>query len=669
MSEALLPETTSGSGEPRSETCAATVGLLGTGWLATAMKAYVGDGPDWIVTDALDRLPRRCRVLVVASGVARGERQRQVHAWASRRGVPWFPVRIDGGAAVLGPATGPGLSGCPACAEHRQRNNEPEGLGRQALHDRFGDTFGAEPSTPPNPFLASPVAALTADEVDRLLGDPLTARTCEAVLRIDLATGATSRHTLVAHPSCPECSDSPWDGPERARIVLTPMPKTHPRGLRTRDLAAQRTELEQRYVDPTTGVVSTVDRWSRSSAAGAIARLCPATAVHSGQHGHGRAFDFDSARLTALLEALERLSGQTPRGRRTRVVASHHEVADRAVDPLSLGLYPEERYRTPGFPFVEYTPDRELSWVWGYSFRRDEPVLVPESYAYYGLGCESQPLVFETSNGCALGGCLIEAIVHALLEVAERDAFLMTWYARLPVPQVDLRSATDRRIPLLAERARHELGYQLHAFATTLEQRVPSFWVMAVASDDDRMKALCGAGAHLDPERALVRALGELTAFLPGPDERHDLDAATRMLVEPDQVRSMDDHSILYGHPAAFERLSFLFDGPMRTLPELAAQWPWPHHDDLTKDLTELVNRYVDSGLDVVVVDQTSPELVAEGLACAKVVVPGTLPMTFGHRFRRVDGVPRLHTVPRLLGHRDRDLSPDEINPHPHPFP
>ncbi|MEV5412704.1 hypothetical protein AB0K60_28210 [Thermopolyspora sp. NPDC052614] len=26
-------------------------------------------------------------------------------------------------------------------------------------------------------------------------------------------------------------------------------------------------------------------------------------------------------------------------------------------------------------------------------------------------------------------------------------------------------------------------------------------------------------------------------------------------------------------------------------------------------------------------------------------------------------------TVPRPLGHRDRDLPPDELNPHPHPFP
>ncbi|MFD2353972.1 hypothetical protein ACFSTC_38920 [Nonomuraea ferruginea] len=75
------------------------------------------------------------------------------------------------------------------------------------------------------------------------------------------------------------------------------------------------------------------------------------------------------------------------------------------------------------------------------------------------------------------------------------------------------------------------------------------------------------------------------------------------------------------------------------------------------------------SGLDVIAVDITSPEAKACGMSAAKVIVPGTAPMTFGHRYRRVHGLPRLLSLPRLLGHRDRDLGPEELNPYPHPFP
>jgi ribosomal protein S12 methylthiotransferase accessory factor len=130
----------------------------------------------------------------------------------------------------------------------------------------------------------------------------------------------------------------------------------------------------------------------------------------------------------------------------------------------------------------------------------------------------------------------------------------------------------------------------------------------------------------------------------------------------------MEHHRQLYCHPGAWGWLEFLpGSGPGRPLADLAR--PWPPHADLADDLAELVGRYLASGLDVVVVDTTCPELSEGGFAAVKVVVPGAVPMTFGHRYRRVNGLPRLLTVPRLLGYTDRDLRPDELNPHPHPFP
>ena len=85
--------------------------------------------------------------------------------------------------------------------------------------------------------------------------------------------------------------------------------------------------------------------------------------------------------------------------------------------------------------------------------------------------------------------------------------------------------------------------------------------------------------------------------------------------------------------------------------------------------MTEVLRRLSSHGLDVVVVDQTTPEHRAGGLHCVKVIVPGTLPMTFGHANRRVHGLPRLFAVPALLGYRLQSLAPQDVNPHPHPFP
>ncbi len=608
----------------------------------------------------------------------------------------------------------PGTAGCPNCAELRHRDNHADVDGHQALCARFGDTPAVRFPAAVNPFAARIVAALVTDEMSRLLTAPRTARTRAALLRLATETGLVSRHRVVAHPLCGDCAQPVPDGPEQARVVLAPARKTSPEAFHTTPAAELAARVQRTCVDPLTGVVAGVDTWLTPTAAGATARVPRAGDGRGGLLGHGTAGDFRSARLAALLRALERLTGARPRGRRAQVYASYREIADHAVDPTTLALL----HRTPvagragadravdvGETAVldlvpalamlaDADPDAEpadlaapvgpptaapqpTTWVWGYSFGRGEPVLVPEGCVYPDTGAQGGP----EAVGCAVGACLAEAVLRGLLTVAERDAFLLTWYARLAVPQLALDAVSDRRITLLAEQVRHEFGYRVHAFDTTLEQGVPSCWVLAVrdeaaaggsaprARSRSQLAALCAAGAHPVPERALLRAVRELSAALPGSIQRHDHRAAAALLDAPELVRTAEDHRLLYGHPDALRRLDFLWQGPARPPARPGQRRPWPAHSDIAHDLVELVGRYLASGLDVIVVDQTGDELRAAGLTGVRVLVPGTVPLTFGHPARQLLGLPRLHTVPRLLGHPDRAGSAGEINPHPHPYP
>ncbi|MFB6437818.1 TOMM precursor leader peptide-binding protein [Streptomyces sp. NPDC056411] len=645
----------------------------------SARVAVVGKG---VLASALRTALSRTHALVPAEGPAYEAVVTAEDGWVTateppRPDVRWLPVRVELGLLVVGPTTVPGRAGCARCARTRRHRALGKDSPRAALLRRHGEQLAGRTSPVLTTWACETAAALVSGEV----ASPTGRLTDRAVAFLSLTTMAVDVHPFLPDPACPWCGGLPEDRPPV--LMAEPRPKPDRDVPRVRDLRADWDGLVARYVDGRTGLVRQLD----------VRTDYPYPMVSAPLHlpggeqeaGFGRDLDYGAGARTALAEALERLGGARPGGRRTTVRASHAEVADRALCPPDLGLYPPERYADPDFPYPPYRPDLELNWVWGHSFVRDAPVLVPEDYAYYRTRHDNpaaRPLAYEVSNGCALGGCLEEAALHGLVELAERDAFLLTWYARLPVPRVDLRTVSDPRIGALIERIRQGSGHRVLAFATTPEHGIPTAWVMAVRPSGpgrhDEPAAVCAAGAHFDPERALMNGLLELTANLGWNRSafRQERDRIAAMVDEPDLVREMRDHALLYCHPAAFDRLAFLLggDGDVERggLPveeAFAHATCRPRHADLRDDLAEAVARFTDRGLDVIVVDQTTDEHRAGRLACAKVIVPGLLPMTFGHRMRRTFGLPRLLRLPAELGHRATPLVEGEINPHPHPFP
>jgi ribosomal protein S12 methylthiotransferase accessory factor len=617
------------------------------------------------------------RLLVTASDGWDCRAYERIQALCAAHRTSWLPVRTELGQTVIGPIYTPGVAGCVTCAELRRSLADEQFAVRQSVRQRY-----VRLADQPSPWLtvltARTVAAVTADEVIRS-SLPRSGRTSCAMLYVDLETLAVGTHRFLPDPLCPVCGALPDDSREAARIVLRPRPKPAPGSYRVRPLGdAELGRLREIYVGEETGLI----RRAQTFASGGLAVGAAAMRTRwqaRAELSWGRTLRHRTSEIVAVLEALERYGGMAPGGRRPVVRASFAEVRDMAVDPRTLGLYPPDHYARPGFPFQPFDVGRACRWVWGYSFARHEPILVPQTYAYYRAHVaepDDPSFAYEISNGCALGSCLEEAILYGILEVVERDAFLMTWYARLPAARIDLSSARDRSIPMLAEAFEAETGYRLSAFDITMEHGIPSVWAMAVCPPGTDQPALaCSAGAHLDPEQAARGALCELGPILTDLIGRYP-DTAERgraMARDPSLVVSMNDHSVLYANHEASSRLEFLTTSAQsRSFADIQSRHGTAdafQNTDLTDDLAELLRRLRCHGLDVVVVDQTTPEHRAGGFCCVKVIVPGMLPMTFGHDNRRIDGLPRLFEVPRLLGYRDRALPPQDVNPHPHPFP
>lgn len=586
--------------------------------------------------------------------------------WSERSGTPWLRGFVSFGEAVIGPLIRPGRPGCAECADMRRIM---AGSHRRE-HWRLRERQASQSHVSPDAWAARngllQAAHLIASEAKRVLQGK-SAQTEDHILLLNLQTLISSRHMILPEPLCPVCSRLPEDEEEAARISLQPSPKASPGSYRCRSIDDLKRVLMKDYLDPRTGIFNGKMYDMVSPFADASVNL----PLFGGDEGTaGRTQSYAESELTAILEGLERRCGLTPRGKRTVVRDSYRNLEHLALNPLQVGIHAKEQYERPDYPFQPFEPDRTMNWVWGHSFLHNRPILVPELLAYYSTG-HGEGFVYETSNGCALGGSLEEAIFYGILEVVERDSFLLTWYAQLPIPRLDAYSIDDRECRLMVERLQAVTNYDLHLFNATMEHGIPSVWVLAKNRTQKGINLVCAAGAHPDPIRAVKSAIQENAGMLETLNDKFEShrEQYARMLDDPELVREMDDHSMLYGLPEAEQRLEFLLadNRPLRTFNDEFKRKEW--RADLTDDLKDFLTVFRRLNMDVIVVDQTTPETLRNGLHCVKVLIPGMLPMTFGHHLTRLTGLDRVLRVPMKLGYTKQFLTAEQLNPHPHPFP
>lgn len=581
-------------------------------------------------------------------------------------GIPWIRGFAAFGEIILGPLVFPDKQGCSQCADSRYIM---AGNDRKEMFD-IKKIIMNQTNFPQEPWISNSgvqhAAYLIQEEVHRFLKGE-TGRTCEKVLIINLNTLKTSSHFFLPNPSCAVCGVLPMDTASESEILLKKCPKTNIDSYRCRSIEDLERVLPKDYLDFRMGLLNG-KRYDLISPFADTAVNLPL--LIGNEISSGRTHSYTISEAAGILEGLERYCGYTPRGKRVVIRDKYNNLIKQALNPYMVGIHSEEQYNLPEFPFKPFDPERIINWVWGYSFSQKRPILVPEILAYYSLG-GGEGFVYETSNGGALGGSLEEAILYGIFEIVERDSFLMTWYGQLPIPCLDPYSANDPELLLMIQRLQTVAGFHVHLFNSTTENGIPSIFAIAKNTKQKGMNLVCGAAAHLDPVRAAKGAVQELAGMLLNLSTKFETNKEKylKMYYDPSLVTQMEDHSMLYGLTEAEHRFSFLLDN-QRPLRSFEQEYLLPKKQaDLADDLTDVLNIFKQLNLDVIVVDQTSPELRRNSLYCVKVLIPGMLPMTFGYHLTRLRGLDRVLNVPRELGYSEKPLTFNQLNPYPHPFP
>jgi ribosomal protein S12 methylthiotransferase accessory factor len=365
------------------------------------------------------------------------------------------------------------------------------------------------------------------------------------------------------------------------------------------------------------------------------------------QLGSGKGFSTIDAFVGAVGEAVERYSAARYRKEELRRAAPA-EMRDDFLDPRRLCLYAEEQYGDPELPFARLDPSHPIDWAAGFWIDDRSPVWMPALQTFFDYHAHGPERFCQvTSSGLAAGPTLDDAALSATLELVERDAFVLSWMARVPGRRVLL----DGPVPAAALEIVRELGQQgARIELYLLDVGVPIPTIACVGYGDGKRwpGATVALATHLSPRAAIRKAILEQGHV--GPYVRRIVAEGTRAIpAHADDVRTLEEHALYYAPEGRAAALAFLGEGGTVRASDL------PEPDEIS--LGACAARLRAAGLRAAVADVTSPDLRGTPFRVARALGHDFQQIHFGHRRARL-GNPRLRAR----------LGPAGVNPDPHPL-
>jgi ribosomal protein S12 methylthiotransferase accessory factor len=635
---------------------------------AEALQEYLAQAFPWcrVTAEALavgdDGVPKigdeRWDLLV---GAFPGDELRLLYGLAlfgDRRDIPSLTGHLDGLDAIVGPVVVPGQTPCWNCSRLRLLANSDH---PEAFHALHASLLSQRPKPRPATYLA-PMAPLLghllALEAVKVLSNYAPSQLMGRLLVQNLVTLRTTVHTVVRVPWCDVCGGPPpRGGPHSDRGNEQ---EEAANGLRL-DLVGEPRDLRALlagWVDPRTGIIRrlTVEVPEPTEpempiVSTAVLAAYPEKAVTGEKPaiGSGKGGTAVEAMVGAVGEALERYSAS-----RCRVQDLHRSALDDldgdVLNPQDLCLYSDVQYEQPHFPFARFDPARPIDWVRGYWLDTGSPVWIPALTAYFDFRVERKECFCQaTSNGLAAGGGYQDAVLRALVELAERDTFMLTWLAARPGHRLLPDEAIE---PAVREvlRQMHEYGVEVELFRLESDLPIPTVLSLGYGDGIRWPAATAALGAHLDLRTAVRKAILEQGHV--GPYLARLLRARKHAVpANVQEVRTLLDHAFYYASSDRAGAFDFLRDGgmpaiPMREVPEAAPP-----------SLAACVQQMLAINVRVAIADVTSPDIAGSPFRVVRALAAGMQPIDFGFDLRR-QPCPRLA---RML----RDRIP---NPNPHPF-
>jgi ribosomal protein S12 methylthiotransferase accessory factor len=363
----------------------------------------------------------------------------------------------------------------------------------------------------------------------------------------------------------------------------------------------------------------------------------------------GRDRDPRLAQVKARAEAIEWHACGRPEG---LINTSLEELGPEAIDPLTVARYlPFQFNRASGLKRF----DAKLNYEWKRvkEIGTDKTIYMLADFIYFPFQPKSgRPYFFANSSGAAAHSSNHDAIENAVLELVERDAFMIDWINKISgrwIKQTSLPSEIVARI-----RELKKAGFETRIRDLTLDL-APVIGVVVRSRESGFFSV--SAASEFSVLKALDRALMEIEAAV--YCKMRDGPASHEIL--PTKVRFPEDHGVLYENRTHQKEAGFLWHNNANSvsLKEVAQR-------NGVVSIDELCSRLKKMGVTPLCVDLSSGHNDLERLPykVVKAFAPGLIPITFGFG-RETLGMPRLQTFQGIRGNVPARTFSGNIFPHP----
>jgi ribosomal protein S12 methylthiotransferase accessory factor len=376
----------------------------------------------------------------------------------------------------------------------------------------------------------------------------------------------------------------------------------------------------------------------------------------------GSAFSKEKALLRALGEAIERyfLSIYKEKNLIWRSYKELKYSKVNRIDPQDFVTFSNSKFIKQSKFELYKDRNNKLSWVKGFSLTQGSDVFIPAQIVFIPYHFKlNEPIIrLPISTGAACYSSLKGAILKGLLEVIERDAYMISYLNKLSRNIIDISSSQDEAFKKITSSIKR---YNLELCILDISNEVPVYSILAILIDRTGYGPAISVGikSDLDVKNAIIGAIEEL---FHGRFWIRDtlFKTKTKKLKEIQDRKyfsylDLKERGLFWSRPEAINKIKFFLKGKKIPIKN--------YSNKKAKNLNCLLNWFKQEEIETIYVDVAPPDLKRKKVYVVKVIVPQFQPLCLDERFPHWDGE-RLRNIPLKLGFKPLKT----VNKIPQPF-